>query len=83
MTNLSTLIFATLSSKLLDFLSLLSFGSFVVSSLLCCDHVLFGEGKFKGTRLTPFSGEETGERLRLGDLDFLNLLGDLDLCLEE
>ena len=55
----------------------------MVSSLLGCDHVLFGEGKFKGTRLAPFSGEETGERLRLGDLDFLNLLGDLDLCLEE
>ena len=83
MTNLSTLIFATLSSKLLDFLSLLSFGSFVVSSLLGFDHVLFGEGKFKGTLLPSFSGEETGERLRLGDLDCLTLLGDLDLCLEE
>ena len=55
----------------------------MVSSLRGFDHVLFGDGKFKGTRLTSFSGEETGERLRLGDLDFLNLLGDLDLCLEE
>ena len=62
--------------RLVDFLDLS-----VDLGLLLDECELFGDFDDPEKRLTPRSAD--GERLRLGDLEPLDLLGDLDLCLDE